>query len=226
MNDVRFRTASVLCVLGLVIVASTVAIRAYNTFGSWGTSSVVMYVNPQNADVSASAAEAALLVGMDVWNSQGNANVKFVYGGRVSDTTIANEGRNVVIFRNATDGASIATTYSWSVGGKIVNADVVFWDQPYAFFTGTSGCSGGAYIEDISSHELGHALGLLHSSDPSATMVSGYPYCSQELRTLSSDDIAGVQSLYGKATGKPTNTAPLVTIAAPGNGLPCPWGRR
>ena len=55
-------------------------------------------------------------------------------------------------------------------GSQIIDADIVFWDEGFKFFAGTSGCSGGFYIEDIAAHEFGHALGLGHSTVSGATM--------------------------------------------------------
>jgi hypothetical protein len=220
MRNLQLRTALLVCFIAALVTTSNIVTRAYGTYGHWTTSSVPIYINPQNLDVSASAAEAAVQYGMNVWNTQGGANFRFGYGGRVNDTTTGFDNRNVVIFRNASDGGgAIATTYSWSSGGVIVDADVIFWDGAFTFYTGTSGCSGGAYIEDVAAHELGHVLGLLHSSVAEATMVSGYPYCSQELRTLATDDISGIRSLYGSGGGSAsapaTNASPTVTITSP-----------
>ena len=50
-------------------------------------------------------------------------------------------------------------------------------------------------VETVALHEIGHLLGLAHSSSPNAVMYASY---SGQLRTLSQDDIDGIQSVYGK----------------------------
>lgn len=57
----------------------------------------------------------------------------------------------------------------------------------------------------VAAHEIGHTLGLAHSSDPNALM---YPSYSGPYRTLGDDDIAGVQALYG--VGSAPEPAPEV----------------
>ncbi len=49
-------------------------------------------------------------------------------------------------------------------------------------------------IQSVVMHELGHALGLSHSSTYGAVM---YPSYSAVKRALTSDDIAGIQAIYG-----------------------------
>ena len=47
-------------------------------------------------------------------------------------------------------------------------------------------------------HEFGHVLGLDHSSDRDAIMFPYYPDFHHPILSLEPDDIAGIQSLYGK----------------------------
>jgi hypothetical protein len=185
--------------------------HAFATFGSWSTKPVVYFINPQNMDVSSDAAEAAVQVAANAWNTQGGANISWVYGGRVTDTATGFDRRNVVVFRPSTNGNALASTFWWTMGSEVIDADVVFWDSAFAFSAGN--CNGFS-IEDIATHELGHALGLLHSSVSSATMFPVYTSCG-DWRMLSSDDISGIKALYG--TSGTSNTAPTVTIQGPAN---------
>jgi predicted Zn-dependent protease len=67
----------------------------------------------------------------------------------------------------------------WDVSKQFVGADIVFCDAGDEFFTGNSQCSGGVYLDDVATHEFGHALGLGHSSVVTATMAPSVTICTQ-----------------------------------------------
>ncbi|XFF85442.1 hypothetical protein AB1E18_011661 [Capra hircus] len=63
-------------------------------------------------------------------------------------------------------------------------------------WTDTSGI--GINFLYVAAHELGHSLGLSHSSDPDAVMYPTYSKEESKNFKLSQDDINGIQKLYGK----------------------------
>jgi matrixin len=176
--------------------------RAYTLTGAkWNRTPIDYYINTTNLDLPGAAVEAAVRAGADSWAQQSNANFAFHYAGASGLTTNTLDSVNVVMFRNASSGQAIATTYYWSNSSGLLDADIVFWDAAFQFFTGTTGCSGGFYIEDIAAHEFGHALGMGHSTSTAATMFPSVSSCNQSNRVLDADDLSGVLALYGPRGG-------------------------
>jgi hypothetical protein len=178
--------------------------QAYTLLGYiWQQGSMTYYLNPTNMDLATSAIEPAIRAGADAWRLQSGASFSFLFAGFSAQETNTNDGINLVMFRNASSGSALATTYTWYSGTRLLDADIVFWDAGFQFYTGTTGCSGGFYIEDVATHEFGHALGLGHSAVGSATMYPSISTCSQGSRLLDADDIAAVLSLYPRTAIPP-----------------------
>ncbi len=209
------RITRILVALATVLFVAGEPSSAYNLLGGkWAALDVPFYLNPENADIYESSAIVAIDSAAAAWSQQANTSLTFYRAGFTNSTTIDYNGRNEVFFRNASNGAAIAATYVWSFGNQMLETDIVFWDGGYRFFTGSSGCEGGFYVEDVATHEFGHALGLGHSPVAEATMFSGEGYCGTSKRSLELDDRQGIEALYPSVAANP----PAVRIVTPASG--------
>jgi predicted Zn-dependent protease len=120
-------------------------------------------------------------------------------GDGISLITVADTSDNRSVF-NTSDRTGRTRVFYDPAAGTIMEADVVI--NPTAQFS-TDGTAGTYDLEATLTHEIGHLLGLEHSSEVGAAMqprqgTNGlYEQAAVSSRTLSDDDRAGVHALYG-----------------------------
>jgi len=91
-------------------------------------------------------------------------------------------------------GIVAVTPIEFYTSGKIIDSDILFNGKTFLFTT--SGVAGRFDVQDVGAHELGHLLGLDHTGCAGATM---YPYVDTTVilhRSLSIDDVHGLQAMY------------------------------
>lgn len=212
---------------GLAIVVGTLALRdasAYSLEGpKWPNGSTpVMQLelgNPGRTLLDGNTSwNTAAAPALDLWN-QTVANMQF---GRVMNSTAAvasGDGVNSMAFSSTVFGSSfgsntLAVTTYYYRSSTMVEADILFnRAQPYDSYRGPLR-SGSYDIQRVALHELGHALGLAHPDQAGQHVSAVMNSIISDIYTLTADDIAGGQSLYGARTSSTPTPTPTPTPTA------------
>lgn len=131
----------------------------------------------------------------------GGANFDFTWQGLATEVGGPNE--NIVSQISGTNGGVFASTETpisdgWRI--RFYAGAAVWQDGPGDVTQG----NGNRDLQGVATHELGHALGLDHSGDLDATMISFLTLTGVHFRSIEADDKAGLQALYGpRAPDKP-----------------------
>jgi Matrixin len=174
---------------------------------------VVFYVNPTGAP-SFAQFPADIQAAMDAWSTSGGS-VRVIYGGTTTGCGVQlADGINTISFNNcdsyfaASQGCSGLLAVSGiirylpsqtkNIGGttygKAVEANMSF--NPYALCNFTNRCQ----LQEVATHEMGHALGLGHSTDTTATMLA-YAHFDNRCSSVMSDDAQGITAIYPGKSG-------------------------
>ena len=139
-----------------------------------------------------------------VWNSAGSGTRLSATVTSISGFTLG-DGIPMLNFRDpvgACSGGCLAATftgfYALRPNGtrRITDADIV--TNPSVNFASLGEtCSGSEfYIEGVMVHEVGHLLGIGHSSVGGATMFPSVSACNNGPASLATDDINAINDLY------------------------------
>lgn len=145
--------------------------------------------------------EDTIKASFDTWNAVTCQDLKLVYGGRTDDDRAATDGKaNIVVFRDddwrfASKTAFAITSVTYNPdSGLIVDADIEMNAFYHTFTIGDQDVN--IDVQNTITHEVGHFVGLDHTPVPNATMVASAAVGETLKRSLESDDIEGVCSIY------------------------------
>lgn len=187
---------------------------------------VVFYVNPAGAP-GFSQLQEDMQAAMNAWSRAGGL-LRVNYGGTTTGCGVqVADGLNTISFNNCDHYFSASQTCSGLLAvsgivrympnqtkrvgsttyGRAIEANMSF--NPYALCNFTNR----AQLQEIATHEMGHALGLGHSTDSGATMAP-YVHFDNRAAALMPDDILGITTVY---PGGPSGSSLNITTSGLSN---------
>ena len=174
---------------------------------------VVFYVNPAGAPGFLRPQEDMQAV-ISAWSVAGSS-LRLSYGGSTSGCGVQRaDNANTISFNNCDNYFAPSQSCSGllavsgivryypdqtkMIGGtrfaKAIESNMSF--NPYGLCNFTNRCQ----IQEVITHEMGHAVGLGHSSDTTATMAA-YVHFDNRCALLMPDDVQGLKTVYPGGSG-------------------------
>ncbi|HEX7830727.1 MAG TPA: matrixin family metalloprotease [Thermoanaerobaculia bacterium] len=187
-----------LAIVLTVVVLSAEPVMAYTLLSprrTWASTpiSVRVYTAGNSTINDSDGGVTAVAGAINAWGvvNSGTTSSPAVRGTAPATITLNNNGRV------CTGSCLAATLTGYYSGSTIYDADV-YTNTKYKYTSSreTDGCSAEYDIDGIMVHEVGHVIGLGHSTVTGATMYPSVSSCNYNNRTLEADDIAGKNDLY------------------------------
>ena len=211
----RVLAVSLLGMMGSVAAsAATPTLAVDGKIVRWANPRLELAANPANqSGLSASSIRDAAVRGLERWRAAAPGRLSFDYwqgsDRKVFETNSNLNGHSSLYFASQSlagvDPQVLGLTQVWfsTETGRILETDIVLNDVQFRFSTqatDTTGYGSGStsgttvFLENVLTHELGHAFGLSHSGVMQSTMLFME---SPDQNHLGCDDQVGLQSLYG-----------------------------
>lgn len=171
-------------------------VAAYSTFGEgakWKTNKLTYKIVNYTPDMSVAEVDKSIERALQVWAKVTPLKFTRINNG-VADIMISFGSDNHGDFYPF-DGSGGTLAHAFAPGAGI-GGDAHF-DEAETF---TFSSSRGFVLFLVAAHEFGHSLGLSHSNVGGALMYPTYSFRDINSFSLSSDDIKGIQSIYGPNT--------------------------
>lgn len=157
------------------------------------------YVN-ENGTPDTNGEFTAIQSSLQTWSSANHSNLSFVYGGTTSRIPQGLDGFNDIgwIESNWPYASSAIGVNVWWFDGnpnsrQLIESDIFFNGVSYGWTT--TGQTGRMDVQNIATHELGHALNLqdLYGNTDDEKTLYGFSSANEtKKRSLETDDISGV----------------------------------
>lgn len=179
-------------------------VTCYDLMGiTWKSLPVSYVVNPSNSQsLAPEFITEAISASAGTWDNSTSAGL-FV-AGTPGDVKYRDfDGKNAITFGLYDNPGVIAVTSVWYSRRtkELIEFDILF-NEFYVWGNATPSTTDTDYmdLQNIATHELGHAIGLgdVYNAECSAVTMYGYSdYEDIEKRDLETADIIGLQSMYG-----------------------------
>jgi len=188
----------------------------------WQKQDLKYFITSFTSDVSQETQRQIIAQALDVWRAQIPLEFTEVFSAGEADMVFGfGEGDHCELYQAASvtcptgagfdgEGGILAHCYFPPGSGGAAAGDCHFDDSESWTDDDTSTIE--VRLLETAIHEFGHGLGLAHSDDPNATMFPSYDPNHAKL-ALGTDDIAGVQELYGAREGKVEPRSPTAPEA-------------
>jgi alpha-tubulin suppressor-like RCC1 family protein len=214
----RFRRLLSRCISLMCLGAQAYAYTYLSSDAVWQPGAVSMKIKLGSSPVLVDGTNysTSIQAALQAWNAQ-LGTVQFSSQITAVSPSSIDNGYNEIVFSDTIGGEAfgsgvLAVTISESDGSThmMIEADIIF-NTAYHWDSYRGDLQTPIDIRRVALHELGHVLGLGHPDEVGQVVSALMNSAISSLDTLTDDDIAGAQSLYGRPNGPPVFTVRPLT---------------